>query len=182
MTKPGDIKILEYLKSRSHQNEGVKLLLEKYGTALYGFILIYTHQQPDADDVFQEVLIKVVKKIKKFQGQSTLKTWVWQIAKNQCIDFLRKKRRMELNIEKTTSYSSNKLVEEPYFNGDEILKKLHEEVSQLPESQKNVFILRYFEGMSYREIAQITGKTENNLKTSFHYASKSIAENMKSLL
>lgn len=182
MQRDPDEKILELLNARNNQNEGVKLFLKVYGKGLYGFIMTFLHNSSDADDIFQEVLIRLVKKSGSFKGQSGLKTWVWQIAKNQCIDFLRKKKRTLKKVDSDADWNRITAFEEPYFNGDETLKRLHAEVAKLPDVQKSVFILRYFEALNYREIAEITKKTESNLKTSFHLAAKKVARGLKNHL
>lgn len=182
LTGRTDHKIIELLNSPDGKNSGINLLLDVYGQGIYGFILSFVHQEADADDVFQNVLIKVSQKSKTFNWSASLKTWLYQLAKNESIDFLRKRKRMAIDKNPDELQIAAKLAEEPFFDGDEVLARLHEAVTTLPQVQREVFIMRYFEAMSYREIAEISNKSEGALKTSFFYASKKIAQILKDLL
>lgn len=177
--KASESEILELLKRRDSLDAGLRLFIKVYGKDLYGFIITLTHQQADADEIFQETLIKLMDNVHSFKGLSSLKTWVWKIARNKTIDFQRAVKRL-CWVE--SSGMEEFLKEDPYFNGDEWLTRLHSAVSELPPTQREVFILRYFENMNYNQIAEITEKNKGTLKTSFHYAAAKVSEILKSHL
>ncbi len=179
MTKVSDSDIINLLKKKGTLDQGLRLFVKVYGKDLHGFIRTYGLQQADADEVFQETLIKLMEKAKSFKGQSSLKTWVWTIARNKTIDHKRKVKR--LNIHDAEGLEDS-LREDPFFNGDEWLIRLHKAVSELPDTQRVVFILRYFEEMNYEQMAKVTGKSKSTLKTSFHYATGKVAEKLKKQL
>jgi RNA polymerase sigma factor (sigma-70 family) len=179
MTKVSDKEILNLLKKKKTLDEGVRLFIKIYGKDLYGFIMSLCYQQADADEIFQETLIKLMEKSAGFKELSSLKTWVWKIARNKFIDQQRKVKRLKIT---ETDGIENTLREDPYFNGDEWLIRLHFAISELPDAQREVFKLRYFEELSYEQIAEITGKKKNTLKTSFHYAVNKVTEKLKKQL
>lgn len=179
MDNATDIAIVELLSTGRTADKGINLLLDHYGSGMYSFILTYTGQESDADDVFQEVLIKLLKKIDTYNGSSALKTWLWTVCRNESIDFLRKRNRQNKRFEQNLEASGRNLISESFFTGEEALRLLHTAVDQLPPVQKEVFYLRYFREMSYREMAELTGKSEGGLKTSFFHASNKVSDYLK---
>ncbi|TVQ42775.1 MAG: RNA polymerase sigma factor [Saprospirales bacterium] len=179
VTKVSDKEIIDLLKRKGTLDQGLRLFVKVYGKDLYGFLRTFSLQQADADEIFQETLIKLMEKARSFKGQSSLKTWVWTIARNKTIDHKRKVKR--LNIHEAEGLE-NSLREDSFFNGDEWLIRLHKAVSELPDAQREVFVLRYFEEMRYDQIAKITAKSKSTLKTSFHYATIKVAEKLKKQL
>jgi len=174
-----DIAIIELLSTARTADKGINLLLDHYGSGMYGFILSYIKEEMDADDVFQEVLIKVLRKIGTYNGSSALKTWLWTVCRNESIDFLRKKNRQMKIVDPKFQTYGNPMISDSFFNGDEALRLLHAAVDHLPTVQREVFYLRYFREMSYREMAEMTGKSEGSLKTSFFQASKKVSDYLK---
>ncbi|TVR87210.1 MAG: sigma-70 family RNA polymerase sigma factor [Saprospirales bacterium] len=177
MSNPDEEILVQKLKSETEKNEGIELIIDIHGKSLFGFIRTYVHAEPDAEDLFQNTLIKISQKASTFKGNCSFKTWMWQIARNECLDFLRKQKRTQKNqAAYAENISTHPLSEESGFDGDKTLALLHQGVQSLPEVQRDVFVLRYFEEMSYREIAHMTGKSEGSLKASFFHASKKVSQ------
>lgn len=148
-------------------------LVDELSERIYWVIrkLVLVHE--DANDVTQDVFLKVWKNLDKFKGDSTYNTWVHRIAINESLNFLDKKKRTL-----TTTQWNERLFEElksdVYFNGDEQLEKLYKALLTLPEKQRLVFNLKYFEDKKYSEIAELTETSEGALKASYHLAVKKI--------
>ena len=129
----------------------------------------------DTDDLLQEVFVKVWKNIDKFRENSQLYTWLYRIATNECITFLNKKRRrFFIPIGDIEHELSNILDNSPHIDGEEIQIRLQKVLLQLPDKQRLVFNMKYFDEMKYEEIAKITGTSIGSLKASYHHAVKKI--------
>ena len=125
----------------------------------------------DADDLTQEVFIKVYKNLSSFREDSQLYTWIYRIATNECLSFLqRKKRRFFLPIGDVAGELTSKLDSSPHISGDEIQLKLQKALLKLPDKQRLVFNMKYFDDMSYEEISEITNTSVGALKASYHHA------------
>ncbi len=131
----------------------------------------------DADDLTQEVFLKVWKNLSKFRKDAQLYTWIYRIATNECLTFLSsKKRRFFLPIHDITSELTEKLTSSPDIAGDEIQLKLQKAILRLPDKQRLVFNMRYFDELKYEEISEILGTSVGALKASYHIAAKKIEE------
>jgi RNA polymerase sigma factor (sigma-70 family) len=130
----------------------------------------------DADDIVQEVFVKVWNNLDSFKGESNLFTWIYRIATNESLQFLRKKRNQSWFRSDITEELENALVSEKHIDADEIQMKLQKAILQLPDKQRLVFNMKYFEELTYEEIAAITDSTVGSLKASFHHATKKIEE------
>ncbi len=131
----------------------------------------------DADDLVQEVFIKVWNHIGNFREDAQLYTWLYRIATNESLNFLRKKRnKFFLPIHDIQGELSRKLESDHYIDGDELQKKLEKALLHLPDKQRLVFNMKYFEDMKYEEIAKITNTSVGALKASYHHAVKKIEE------
>lgn len=129
----------------------------------------------DTDDLLQEVFVKAWKNIDKFRAESQLYTWLYRIATNECITFLNKKRRrFFIPIGDVEHELSNILDNSPHIDGEEIQIRLQKVLLQLPDKQRLVFNMKYFDEMKYKEIAEITGTSIGSLKASYHHAVKKI--------
>ena len=134
----------------------------------------------EADDITQEVFIKVHKSIDSFREDSQLYTWMYRIATNECLTFLNKKRRrFFLPLEDVNGQLAEKIDSSPSIGGDEIQKKLQKALLTLPDKQRLVFNLKYFEEMPYEQMSSVTGTSEGALKASYHHAVKKIEEFLK---
>jgi RNA polymerase sigma-70 factor (ECF subfamily) len=133
----------------------------------------------DADDVTQDVFVKVYKNIEKFREDAQLYTWIYKIATNECLTFLnKKKRRFFLPIVDVEQELSNKIDSSSHIDGDLVSMKLQKALLTLPTKQRLVFNMKYFDDMKYQEIADITGTSVGALKASYHIAVKKIEENL----
>lgn len=149
--------------------------MEKYQQPLYWQVrrLVYDHE--DANDVVQNCFIKIFRSIHTFEGKSKLYTWLYRIAINEAITFLnKKKQKFATSIDQDENSLSNRLRADAYFDGDEAQLKLLEAVERLPEKQRIVFNLRYFDEMSYADMSEMLKTSEGALKASFHHAVKKI--------
>lgn len=131
----------------------------------------------DADDLVQDTFVKVYNNIDKFREDAQLYTWIYRIATNECLSFLqKKKRRFFLPIGDNTAELENKLTNSSYVSGDEVQMKLQKALLKLPEKQRIVFNMKYFDEMKYDDIAEITSTSVGALKASYHHAVKKIEE------
>lgn len=131
----------------------------------------------DSHDVTQEVFIKIHKSIGSFREDSQLFTWIYRIATNECLTFLsKKKRRFFLPIEDVSKELASIIDNGEAITGDEIQKKLQKAILTLPDKQRLVFNMKYFEDLSYNEMEAITGTSVGALKASYHHAVKKIEE------
>lgn len=172
-----DIKLLEMIKDPKTRDKGFGVLVETYQKRVYGMVrkMVIVHE--DADDVVQNTFIKAYKNIHKFNGKSTLFTWLYRIAVNESLNFLeKKKKRFFFPIEDHHEVMANYLDQSPYIDGDEIQKKLQKAILKLPEKQRLIFNLRYYEDLSYEEISQMTDTSVGALKAGYHHAVKKIEE------
>ena len=136
--------------------------------------IVLSHE--DANDVLQNVFIKVWSNLQNFQGKSSLSTWLYRIAINESLDFLRKQKLADkVSADEDVSVAS-RLMSDEYFDGDEVQARLQEAVARLPEVQRTVFNFKYFEEMKYSEMSQILNTSEGALKASYHLAVKKITE------
>jgi len=125
----------------------------------------------DAADATQEVLIQVYKSAEQFAHRSAFSTWVYAIATRKALDALeRRKRHRSCTFDEAFFESERALQVDPFFDGDDAARNLHAAIQALPARQNQVFVLRYFEELSYAEIAEMTGVSEGSLKASYHHA------------
>lgn len=171
--------IYAQLKDPKTQRDAFGQIVRQYSEQLYWQIrrIVLTHD--DANDVMQNTFLKAWNRLDSFQGESKIVTWLSRIAINESLDFLRRNNHPEVSTEddSTISYS---LLADPYFDGSEVEALLQEAIAVLPDVQRTVFQLRYFEEMKYSDISQILNTSEGSLKASYHIAVKKIAEFFKS--
>ena len=134
----------------------------------------------DADDVVQEVFIKIFKNLSGFREASQLFTWIYRIATNECLTFLKKQqRRQAQSLDDVSHELKHKFDDSAYISGDDIQRKLHKALLTLPDKQRLVFNMKYFEDLKYDEISEATGTSVGALKASYHLAVKKIEESLK---
>ena len=153
------------------------MLVRTYQQRVYWHVRKMVIDHDDADDLTQEVFIKIHRYIDTFREDSQLFTWIYRIATNECLTFLdKKKRRFFLPIGDVEGELNNKLDSSSHVSGDEIQKKLQKALLKLPDKQRIVFNMKYFEDLQYEQIAEITGTSVGALKASYHHAVKKIEE------
>ncbi len=168
-------RIIQLLQEERDPERGFKLLMEQYSERLYWHIRSLVGSHENADDVLQNTLIKVFKSISGFKQQSKLYTWLYRIATNEALTFLKKEQRHQTeDLEGEGKNHLYSLRAETSLDGQRIWDLLQQAVSTLPDKQKTIFVLRYFEEMSYRDISEILGTSEGGLKASFHHALKKV--------
>lgn len=170
-----DALIVQLLQNDATVEKGFKLLVESYSQRLYWHIRSIVKNHQDADDVVQNTFIKIFKGIKGFKADSKLYTWLYRIATNESLTFLkRKKQTASMEEVSTLNHTA------PSFHDEEsTIKKLKIAISLLPEKQRIVFNLRYFEEMPYQDIAAITNTSIGGLKANYHHAVKKLITFLK---
>ena len=172
-----DRELLSKIRNPDTRNYGFNLLVRAYQQRVYWHVRKMVIDHDDADDLTQEVFIKIHRYIENFREDSQLYTWIYRIATNECLSFLeKKKRRFFLPIGDVAGELSNKLDRSSQISGDEIQLKLQKALLKLPDKQRLVFNMRYFEDMSYEQISEITDTTVGALKASYHHAVKKIED------
>ena len=153
-------------------------LVKQYSQPLYWQIRRLVLSHDNADDVLQNTFVKAWMNIDSFQGKSQLSTWMYRIAINESIDFLRRQRNVStLDIDDAPNVA-NQLMSDDYFDGDEAQAMLQQAIAKLPEVQRTVFNLRYYDDMKYSEISKILNTSVGALKASYHIAVKKIKEEL----
>ncbi|TZF81072.1 sigma-70 family RNA polymerase sigma factor [Pedobacter sp. BS3] len=172
-----DADILEKFQNERTRNEAFNLLLKKYQQKIYWHIRRLVIDHDDADDLVQEVFIKVWKNLSGFRNDSQLYTWIYRIATNESITFLnRKKQRNNIPLEDINPELAGSLRAGSYFNGDKAQMKLQQAILTLPDKQRLVFNMKYFDDMKYEDISAVLGTSVGALKASFHLAVKKIEQ------
>ena len=175
MKQVEDSEILAMFAVEKTRNEAFNLLLKKYQQKIYWHIRRLVLNHDDCDDLLQEVFVKVWKNLDKFRSDSQLYTWIYRIATNESITFLNKqKQKNNTPLDEVSSELADNLVASSYFNGDKLELKLQKAILTLPEKQRIIFNMKYFDDMKYEEISEILGTSVGALKASFHIAAKKI--------
>jgi RNA polymerase sigma factor (sigma-70 family) len=175
-----DKDLLLKLRDPETRNYGFNLLVRKYQQKMYWHIRKMVIDHDDADDLVQECFVKVWKNIDSFREDAQLYTWIYRIATNECLNFLRKKKnRFFLPIHDIQHDLTQKLDNGTLMDGDAIQLKLQKALLKLPDKQRLVFNMKYFDDLKYEEIAEITKTTVGSLKANYHHAVKKIEEFLK---
>lgn len=175
MKQVEDAEILQKFGVEKTRNEAFNLLLTKYQQKIYWHIRRLVIDHDDTDDLVQETFVKVWKNLANFRSDSQLYTWIYRIATNESITFLNKKKlKNNVSLDDNNAELAETLKESSYFDGDKIQRKLQEAILTLPEKQRIIFNMKYFEDMKYEEISEVLGTTVGALKASFHIAVKKI--------
>jgi len=175
-----DEDIIEKIKDKKTVDYGFNLLMEKYQEKVYWVIRRMVIDHESSDDIAQETFVKVWKNLDKFKGESKLYTWIYRIATNEALTHLRKKkRRFFLPIGDVENELRSTLEADTYYGGDEIQLKLQKAILTLPEKQRLVFNMKYFEELKFREIAEVLEVTVGSLKAQYHHAVKKIEKYLK---
>lgn len=167
--------LIGMLRNPFQREEGFRMLVNVYKKRLYWHIRTFVLLHDDADDVLQNTFIKIFRGIDKFRGDSALFTWMFRIATNESLSFLKSRaKKLNLSLEEVQQERVNDLKSDPYFDGDELELSLQEAIVRLPERQQMVFRMKYFQEMKYEDMSQILGTSVGSLKASYHHAKKKI--------
>lgn len=172
-----DTELVKKLKDPALKERAFSELLDVYQERLYWHIrkIVATHE--NASDVLQNTFIKIYKSIAKFEGKSSLHTWMYRIAYNESIRFLEKHNKKNFaNLDEVSESNLEVLFEDEYFDGDEIQRKLNTIIDGFKEKQKRVFQMKYFDNLSFRQISEILNISESTLKSIYYTAVKIIEE------
>jgi len=179
MQEYSDNELIDLFKQGENSNYAFNLLVKKYQEKIYWHIRKIVINHEDTDDVAQNTFIKIYKNLNNFRKDSQLFTWIYRIATNEAISFIKsKKRRLFLPIVDVEKGLANKLTDDPYFDGDELNLKLQQAVLKLPQKQRLIFNMKYFDELKYKEIADILKTSTGALKASYHHAVKKIEKFM----
>lgn len=170
-----DQELLGLFREDASKERAFELIIKKYEQKIYWLIRRQIENHNDADDVMQETFIKIWKGLTNFREDSQLYTWMFRIASNECINFHRKnKQNLHTPIEDANEQDFvNKVGDNP-MDGNKIQQKLQLALDTLPEKQKMVFHLKYYQEMKYEEMSELLGTSVGALKASFHIAVKKI--------
>jgi len=172
--------LVHALQNSATQEAGFKTLIKEYQQPLYWHIRKIVFDHEDADDVLQNTYIKIFKNIKNFRGESKLFSWMYRIATNEALTFIKQKsRKLGLSLNEFNEKQVNQLEADVYFEGDAIALKLQLAVANLPEKQRLVFNLKYYEELKYEEISDILETSVGGLKASYHHAVKKIKNELE---
>lgn len=170
-----DEQILSLIMTPATYETGFRTLVIKYQERLYYHIRRMVLDHDDTDDVLQNTFMKVHKGIQGFREQSGLYTWLYRIATNEAITFLKgRKRKQVQSLDDDEAAAYERIAGDVFFDGDHAQARLHAALQTLPDKQRAVFNLRYFEEMPYQDISSITGTSVGALKASYHHAAKKI--------
>lgn len=165
------------------REEAFNGIVETYTERLYWHVRRFLCSHDDTDDLLQDIMIKIWTALPTFRGESKLYTWIYRIATNEVLNHLRKQRfKAIVSLDSATSILERKIDDDAYFNGDEMQRELHKAIQRLPEKQRVVFNLRYFEEMKYEEISEITGTSVGALKASYHHAYGKVKADLEKLM
>lgn len=176
-------KLIEQLQDERTARTAFDLLVRTYGEPLYWHIRKMVVNHDDANDLLQNVFVKAWNNIHNFRGDAKITTWLYKIAVNESLNHLNRERtrhNMTAGNAEDDSYLVENLAADEYFDGDELHLHLQEAVAKLPEKQRLVFTMRYFDEMKYEEISDILGTSVGGLKASYHHAVKKVTEYLTS--
>ena len=170
-------KLLEQLQSNEHKDSAFKELITLYKERLYWHIRHIVKSHDDTDDVLQNTFIKIYKNIHNFKGDSKLFSWMYRIATNESLTFIKQRaKQLQMSNEDIKQLAIDNLKADVYFEGDDIQYKLQQAIATLPEKQQLVFNMKYFQDIKYKDMAQILDTSEGALKASYHIAIKKLED------
>ena len=173
--------IINQLKkgSSKEKENAFKILVNEYKQRLYWHIRKIVIDHDDANDVIQNTFMKVYLKINTFNEKSKIFTWIYRIATNESINFINSKAaKIGINKSDWIEAKTSGLFADSYFDGNQASIKLQKEISKLPEKQRLVFNMKYYDKMKYKEISEILGTSIGSLKASYHHAVHKIKTNL----
>jgi RNA polymerase sigma-70 factor (ECF subfamily) len=175
-----DKELLIQFRDPETRNYAFNLLVREYQKRLYWHIRKILIDHDDSNDVLQNVFIKVWKNLESFKEESQLYTWLYRIATNESITFLnQKKKRAGIPMDDVSDFLAANLESDHYFKGDEIQAKLQKAILTLPDKQRIVFNMRYFDETKYEEMSEILETSVGALKASYHHAVKKVEDYLK---
>ena len=175
--------IIEELRNEDTRQRAFNKVMRHYSQPLYWQIRRMVIDHENTNDILQETFIKAWININHFRGDAKLSTWLYKIAINESITFLNKERNKQTtSIDDEDSFLINNLQADDWFDGNDLQLELQKAINRLPEKQRLVFNMRYFDEMKYEEISEITDTTVGALKASYHHAYNKVKEDLLKIL
>ena len=154
-------------------------IVHDYAERLYWHVRRMVGSHEDADDLLQDIFLKIWSALPSFRGEAQLFTWVWRIATNETLNWLRREKvRAALRFASADDLAAQKVAADPYFNGTAAEREIAKAIARLPDKQRQVFLLRWWDELSYEEISAITGTSVGALKASYHLAKEILQLNL----
>ncbi len=180
LTTLNDSELLVEFRNPVTKERAFTSIIKKYQEKLYWHLRRMVVDHDDANDVLQNVMIRVWNGLENFREDSQLYTWLYRVATNECLTFLeQQKKRASVSLSDVESGLENKIKADQNFDGNKLEWKLQLGIQQLPEKQRIVFQLRYYDEMPYEEMSRVLETSEGALKASYHHAVKKIEEYIK---
>jgi len=176
-----DEQILSMIKDNKMREQGYRALMDQYQRKLYQHIKRILNSHEDSNDVLQNTFVKVFRNIDQFANRSSLYTWIYRIASNEALSFIKKNKKQKLHVDTEAEYNKleNTLHTKEGPDPKIVQEMLLTAIETLPKKQKSVFSLRYYEEMSYKDMSLVMETSEGALKASFHHAVKKIEKYFK---
>lgn len=169
--------LVRQLHNPATASQAFAVLLKTYSQPVYWQIRKMVANHDDANDLVQNVFLKAWNNLQNFRGDAKLSTWLYKIAINESINFINKeKQRLQLSEDSDDTFLLNNIEADDYFDGDELQAELQKAIARLPEKQRLVFNMRYFDEMKYEEMSDILGTSVGALKASYHHAVKKVTD------
>ena len=165
------------------QEEAFNGIVNAYTERLYWHVRRFLCSHEDTNDLLQDIFIKIWTALPSFRGDAKLYTWIYRVATNEVLNHLRKKRfKALISFEDSAAAIEKMIDDDAHFNGNQLQRELHKSIQRLPEKQRVVFSLRYFDEMKYEDIAEITGTSVGALKASYHHAYNKVKDDMQKVI
>lgn len=174
-----DQAIMKLLSSEETREKGFNMVVEKFSKRLYWTIRRMVVSHDDADDVLQETFIRFWTSLDKFRGESSIYTWIYKIAINTAVNFLKSRNRYQPTDVDNSDLFRKMVADDSLYDADTIKNSLQAAISKLPTKQQTVFMLRYYDEMSYADMSKVLGTSEGALKASYHIAAEKIEKEVK---
>ncbi len=173
--------IIKLIDREETREKAFRMILSSYKERVYWLVRRIVIVHDDADDVVQNTFIKIWENLSKYRGDSNIYTWVYRIAVNESLAFLKKKKKQDLSLSDYGEVLSSNLESDVFFDGNDFQEKLQQALLILPEQQRLVFNLKYFDEMKYKDMAKVLDKSEGALKANYHHAVKKIENFVKNI-
>ena len=171
------------LFSDGRQEEAFNGIVNAYTERLYWHVRRFLCSHEDTNDLLQDIFIKIWTALPTFRGDAKLYTWLYRIATNEVLNHLRKQKFKALvSFESSYAVLEKMIDDDVHFNGNQLQRELHKAIQRLPDKQRVVFSLRYFDEMKYEDIADITGTSVGALKASYHHAYNKVKDEMQKVI
>lgn len=177
--KLSDTEIIALMQHQRSQEKGLQMMMDVYQSRLYWHIRRLVVEHEAAQDILQDTFIKAYQNFHQFKQDSKLYTWLYRIATNEALQHLNKQKRMQKPDEDAEYYMQNLVAENAAADADEIQILLQKAIQSLPEKQRLVFTMRYYDELPYEEMSRILDMSVGTLKTNYHYAKQKIEDYIK---